>query len=132
MKVAERMIDPALLVLGFAVSLLPFLWWEGVGLDLWVLVFCLWGTVPFALIVFFRHLTEFSFAGVIATAIALAAMAVAAQIDIHRSDSSTAGIGFLFYPAWLTALVSAALALDLMTRAVLRHLARRDVKASNG
>jgi len=132
MSFVRQAFDPVVLAIGIAASLSPGLWWGYVAIDVASVVFALWLVSPFALIVLLRRTGDFSYPASAATTLLLAALAVALQVDIHRSDSSTAGLGLLFYPFWFGGVVTVAWTLDLGLRAVKRWFASRPPNSPSG
>lgn len=92
------------------------------GFDAWTVGFALWQALPFALLVFFRRL-RFSDTGTVLTAVVVAGLTVLGYVEIHRSDSSTAALGFLWFPIWLAVLVLIAWLIDRGVGGTVRRFA---------
>ncbi len=126
MNVPRAVIEPAVLAIGLAVSLSPLLWWDELkGIDAWTVAFALWQVLPFAVIAVLHRGARFSAVGTASAAAVVAILTVVGQIAMHRSDSSTAVLGLIWFPIWFVLLVAIAWVVDLAARALVRRFGRR-------
>lgn len=84
--------------------------------------FAVWQAVPFAVLALLHRRSGLSDLGTVVTAVIFTGLTVLGYIEVERSDSSTAALGFLIYPIWFTLLVVVAYLVDIGTRHVLQRL----------
>ena len=110
------------LALGIGVSA-PLLWWADAGFDGWTVGFALWQALPFALLILLHKRLRFSHTGTVVTAFVAAGLTVLGYAEIHRDDSSTAALGFIWFPIWLAVLIVIAWLIDFGVRGTVKRLA---------
>src|SRR4051794_25472802 len=88
----------AVAVVGVVVSLSVLAWWPPLTLDAGTIAFALWQGLPFVLILGLRSLWGFSDLGMAVAAAASAILTVYGEIEMYYDTSSTAVLGFVFFP----------------------------------
>lgn len=120
----SRPVSFAVLALGLVITV-PLWWWLDGGIDAWAVGFILWQATPFAALAVLHGSGAFSTLGTVATAVAVAGLTVFGYVGIEGSDSSTAALGFIYFPIWWTLVVVAACLVDLAVRALQRRFHQR-------
>lgn len=103
----------------------PLLWWDDTGFDAWTVAFTFWQASPFALLLFLHSRLRLSDTGAVLVAVVVAGLTLLGYVAIHRDDSSTAALGFIWFPIWLAVLVAIAWLMDLGLRGMVTRFAKR-------
>jgi hypothetical protein len=99
MRNERRHLFWAALAVGAVVALLPFLWLGFTGALATAVLLAVWESLPFVVLALLLPAIDLRLGAVVL--VVLGGFAIAAQIGVFTSESSTAAVGLLFLPAWL-------------------------------